>query len=202
MFKSYVKIALRNFKKHAGFSFINIFGLAIGVACCLMIVFFVRDEISFDRYHEKADQIYRVGINGYINNTRFEGVVTCSPMAQTLVREYPEVTAATRLRNFGFPVFRYEDKVFSEERVLWVDQSFFDVFTVSFNEGDKRTALAEPNSIVLTESMALKYFGEENPVGEIVECRQTERLFDHGGGGGYPQEFPFPLRFSRLSLYL
>jgi putative ABC transport system permease protein len=170
MLKNYIKIALRNFLKHIGFSFINIFGLAIGVACCLLIVLFVLDEVSFDRYHEKVDQIYRVGINGYINNTRFQGVITCSPMAQTLVREYPEVTAATRLRNFGFPVFRYEDKVYSEERVFWVDQSFFDVFTVSFIRGDMSTALAEPNSIVLTRSMALKYFGDEDPIGKSLNA--------------------------------
>jgi putative ABC transport system permease protein len=170
MVKNYVKIALRNFLKHKGFSLINIFGLAVGIACCLLIVLFVLDEVSFDRYHEKADRIYRVGINGYINNTRFEGVVTCSPMAETLVREYPEVIAATRLRNFGFPVFRYEDKVYSEERVFWVDQSFFDVFTVSFLRGDSKTALAEPNTIVLTRSIALKYFGDENPIGKSLNA--------------------------------
>ncbi len=170
MFKNYLKIATRNFLKHKGFSLINVFGLAIGIACCLMIVLFVMDEISFDRYHEKADQIYRVGINGFINNTRFEGVVTCSPIAQTLVREYPEVTAATRLRNFGFPVFRYEDKVYSEERVFWVDQSFFEVFTVSFIRGDMKSALDEPNTIVLTRSMALKYFGDDNPVGKSLNA--------------------------------
>jgi putative ABC transport system permease protein len=170
MFKNYAKIALRNFLRHKGFSFINIFGLAVGVACCLMIVLFVLDELSFDRYHENAEQIYRVGINGYINNIRFEGVVTCSPMAETLVQEYPEVTAATRVRNFGFPVFRYQDKVYSEERVFWVDQSFFDVFTVSFIKGDMNTALAEPNTIVLTRSMALKYFGEEDPLGKSLNA--------------------------------
>ncbi len=170
MFENYIKTALRNFLKHKGFSFINIFGLAIGVACCLLIVLFVLDEVSYDQYHEKADQIYRVGIRGFINNILFRGVVTCSPMAQTLVNEYPEVTAATRLRNFGFPVFRYEDKVFSEEKVFWVDQSFFDVFTVPFIKGDPKTALAQPNTIVLTRSMALKYFGDENPVGKSLNA--------------------------------
>jgi len=170
MFKNYVKIALRNFLKQKGFSLINIFGLAVGVACCLMIVLYVFDELSFDRYHEKAKQIYRVGIDGFINNTSFQGVVTCSPMAQALVREFPEVTAATRLRNFGFPVFRYGDKVYSEERVFWVDQSFFDVFTVTFLRGDMTTALAEPTTIVLTRSMALKYFGDENPVGKTLNA--------------------------------
>jgi putative ABC transport system permease protein len=170
MFRNYLKIAMRNFFKHKGFAFINIFGLAVGVACCLMIVLYVFDEISYDRYHEKAEQIYRVGIDGFINNIEFHGVITCSPMAQTLVREFPEVIAATRLRNFGFPVFRYEDKVFSEERVFWVDQSFFDIFTVSFIKGDPETALAEPNTIVLTQSMALKYFGHEDPLGKSLNA--------------------------------
>jgi putative ABC transport system permease protein len=166
MFRNYVKIALRNFVKHKGFSFINVFGLAVGIACCLMIVLYVLDEVSFDRYHEKADRIYRVGLRAFINNNAFDGVITCSPMAQTLAREFPEVEAATRIRNFGFPVFRYEDKVYSEERVFWVDQDFFDVFTVSFIKGDPKTALAEPLRIVLTRSMALKYFGYEDPLGK------------------------------------
>ncbi|NIM90606.1 MAG: FtsX-like permease family protein [Candidatus Aminicenantes bacterium] len=172
MFKNYVKIALRNFLKHKGFSFINVFGLAIGVTCCLLIVLYVLDEVSYDKYHEKADQIYRVGILGFVNNNQFHGVVTPAPMAQTLVDEYPEVTAATRLRNLGFPVFRYEDKVFSEERVFWVDQSFFDVFTVPFIKGDPKTALAQPNTIVLTRSMALKYFGDEDPMGKSLNADQ------------------------------
>ncbi len=166
MFKNYVKIALRNFVKHRGFSFINIFGLAIGIACCLMIVLYILDEVSYDRYHEKADRIYRVGLQAFVNNNAFDGVVTCAPMAQTLVREFPEVEASTRVRNFGFPVFRYEDKVYSEERVFWVDQDFFDVFTVSFLKGDPKTALIEPLRIVLTRSMALKYFGDEDPLGK------------------------------------
>ena len=170
MFKNYIKIALRNFLKHKGFSFINIFGLTIGVACCLLIVLFVLDEISYDQYHDKADKIYRVGIRGFVNNSLFHGVISCAPMAQTLVDEFPEVTAATRLRNFGFPVFRYEDKVFSEEKVFWVDQAFFDVFTVPFIKGNPKTALAQPNTIVLTRSMALKYFGDEDPIGKNLNA--------------------------------
>jgi putative ABC transport system permease protein len=170
MLKNYIKIALRNFLKHKGFSFINIFGLAIGVACCVLIVLYVLDEVSYDRYHEKADQIYRVGIRGFVNNSLFHGVVTCAPMAQTLVDEFPEVTSATRLQSPGFPVFRYEDKVFSEERVFWVDQAFFDVFTVPFIKGNPKTALDQPNTIVLTRSMALKYFGDEDPIGKNLNA--------------------------------
>jgi putative ABC transport system permease protein len=166
MFKNYIKIALRNFLKHKGFSFINILGLAIGVGCCILIILYVLDEVSYDRYHEKADQAYRVGIRGFVNNNLFHGPVTCAPMAQTLVDEFPEVLAATRLRNLGFPVFRYKDKVFSEERVFWVDQAFFEVFTVTFIKGNPESALMQPNTIVLTRSMALKYFGDEDPIGK------------------------------------
>ncbi|MCJ7582220.1 MAG: ABC transporter permease, partial [Candidatus Aminicenantes bacterium] len=173
MFKNYLKIALRNFLKHKGFSFINVFGLAVGIACCLLILLFVVDELSYDKYHEKADRIYRAGLYGFIGGNEFNGVVTASPMAKTLVDEYPEVEASTRARNFGFPVFRYADKVFSEERVFWVDPGFFDVFTVPFIQGDPATALDEPLKIVLTRSMASKYFGNEDPIGKIINADQT-----------------------------
>jgi putative ABC transport system permease protein len=202
MFKNYLKVAVRNFFKHRGFSFINIFGLAVGVACCLTIVLYVLDEISYDRYHDRAEQIYRVGIDGYINNIAFHGVVTCSPMAQTLVREFPEVEAATRLRNFGFPVFRYEDKVFSEERVFWVDPSFIDVFTVPFIEGDPETALTEPNSIVLTRSMALKYFGREDPMGRSLNADRSRDYLITGVVEDVPHNSHFHYDFlASLSTY-
>ena len=170
MIKNHLKIAIRNFFKHKGFSFINIFGLAVGVACCILILLFVWDEISYDKYHQKAENIYRTGIYGVLNGNEFKGVVTCSPMAKTLVEEYPEVTASTRIRNFGFPVFRYEDKVFSEEKVFWVDPTFFDVFTVKFIQGDPETALVKPKTILLTQSMAVKYFGAADPMGQVLNA--------------------------------
>jgi putative ABC transport system permease protein len=170
MLKNYLKIAVRNFIRHIGFSFINIFGLAVGIACCLLILLFVRDELTFDRHNEKIDRIHRIGLSGFVNNSVFDGVVTPSPMAKALVSEFPEVEAATRLRNFGFPVFRYGDKVFSEERVFWVDASFFDVFTVPFISGDPKTALEKPLTIVLTRSMARKYFGDEDPIGKALNA--------------------------------
>ena len=170
MFRNYLKIAFRNFIGHPGFSFINVLGLAVGIACCLLIVLFVRDERSFDRHNAQIDRIYRVGLDGFINNTAFVGVVSSSPMAKALVDEVPEVAAATRVRNFGFPVFRYGDKVFSEERVFSVDASFFDIFTVPFIAGDPKTALEKPNTIVLTRSMARKYFGGESPIGKSLNA--------------------------------
>jgi putative ABC transport system permease protein len=170
MFLVSLKIAIRNFVKHLGFSLINVLGLAIGIACCLLIILFVRDETSYDGYHEKADQTYRIGLHGFVQNRLFQGVVSASPMAPTLVREFPEVEVATRVRNFGFPVFRYQDKVFSEERVYWVDPSFFEVFTVKFIKGSPQTALPQPNTIVLTRSMARKYFGGDDPMGKSLNA--------------------------------
>jgi putative ABC transport system permease protein len=168
MFRNYLKVAVRNFIRRPGFSLINVVGLAVGVACCLLILLFVRDEMSFDRHNERLDRIYRAGISAFVNNNAIDAVVTPSPMAKGLVDEVPEVEAAARVRNFGFPVFRYGDKVFSEERVYWVDNAFFDIFTVPFVAGDPRTALREPLTIVLTRTMARKYFGDGPALGQVL----------------------------------
>jgi putative ABC transport system permease protein len=170
MFRNYLKVAVRNFLSRPGFSFINVLGLAVGVACCLLILLFVRDELSFDRHNERLDRMYRAGLSAFVNNNAIEGPVTSSPMAKGLVDEIPEVEAATRVRNFGFPVFRYGDKVFSEERVFWVDNSFFGIFTVPFVAGDPRTALEKPLTIVLTRTAARKYFGDEPALGKVLNA--------------------------------
>ncbi|MEJ2636778.1 MAG: ABC transporter permease [Calditrichia bacterium] len=168
MFKNYLKIAFRNLIRHKGYSFINITGLAIGIATCLLILLYVTDELSYDRYNEKADQIYRVCIHGIVGTNEFNQAVTSAPMAKALVNDYPEVIAATRFVNLGFPVLRYKDRVFSEERFFSADSNIFDVFTIPFLEGDPKTALTQPNTIVITQSMARKYFGDEDPMGKVL----------------------------------
>lgn len=168
MFKSYVKVAIRNLLKYKGTAFINIFGLSIGIACCVLISLFVLDELSYDRYHEKADRIYRVKVQGIVGTNEFNGAETCVPLADALVREFPEVTTAARLYRGGFPVVRYGDKVFSEERFYWADNTVFDVFTIPFIKGDPKTALSKPNTIVITQTMAEKYFGEDDPMGKTL----------------------------------
>jgi putative ABC transport system permease protein len=202
MIKNHLRIAFRNFLKHKGFSFINVFGLAVGIACCLLILLFVVDEVSYDRYHEKADRMYRAGLYGFISGNEFHGVITASPMAQTLVDEYPEVEAATRARNYGYPVFRYKDKVFSEEKVFWVDPSFFDVFTVSFIQGDPETALENPETIILTRSMALKYFGDEDPMGKTINADRRRDYLVTGVIEDVPRNTHFHYDFlASLSTY-
>ncbi len=165
-----LKITLRNLKKRKGISLINIAGLTIGVIGFILIALFVQDELSYDRHHEKAGRIYRVNVRAIANETDFYSATTCTPMAQALVTEFPEVEASTRVHRFGIPVIRYQDKVFSEERFLFADPTFFDVFTVPFLKGDSKTALTEPNSVVVTRSTAERYFGSEDPVGKTLNA--------------------------------
>ncbi len=168
MLRNYLKVALRNLLKYKIYSFINIVGLAVGVGCCLLIVLFVQDELSFDRWNKNADRIVRFGVDAKLGDQSFYGAVTSAPMAAALVNEFPEVEEAVRIRNYGFPVLRYKDKVFSEERFYWADSSIFKVFSLKFIKGDPNTALSEPASVVLTRSMAQKYFGNEDPIGKAV----------------------------------
>lgn len=170
MFAHCLKITLRNLKKHKGISLINIAGLTIGFIGFILIALFVQDELSYDRHHEKAGQIYRVNVRAVANNTEFYSATSCTPMAQALITEFPEVEASTRVHRFGIPVIRYQDKVFSEEHFFFADPSFFDIFTVPFLKGDLKTALTEPNSVVLTRSTAERYFGTEDPVGKTLNA--------------------------------
>lgn len=168
MIKNYIRIAFRNILKYRGYSVINIFGLAIGIACCLLIMLFVKDELSYDRHYENSERIYRLTVKGVLGDNEFFGAVSCPPLAKTLVHEMPEVEDAVRIRSFGFPVLRYQDKVFSEERFYSADPSFFRIFDCEFIAGDPEQALQEPLSVVITESMAKKYFGNENPMGKLL----------------------------------
>ena len=168
MFRNYIKIAFRNLLRHKGYSFINIVGFAIGLACCLMILIYTMDELSYDRYHRNVDRLYRIHLEAAIAGHTVNGPQTCAPLARGMMAEIPEVEAATRVRNSGFPVLRYRDKVFSEERFFAVDSNFFDIFTVKFLKGDPGTALSKPYTLVLTRSAAVKYFGEEDPMGKTL----------------------------------
>jgi len=168
MLKNYFTISMRNLLRNKGFSFINIFGLAVGLASCLLIMLYVVDETSYDKFYKNSDRIYRIASHSVLNNNVENTARSGAPIATTLKDEFPEVEAVTRFRNYGFPVFRYGEKAFSEERVLSVDSTFFEVFNLNFIAGDKRNVLSQPNNMVITESMAKKYFGNENPIGKII----------------------------------
>ena len=168
MWLSYIKVALRSLIKQRLYAFINIVGLAIGVTTCILILMFVRYEQGFDRFNENADNIYRLNLEGKLGDNEFRMTNSTAPAGPTMLEEYPEVVNYTRIRNTGFPVLRYGDKVFSEELWFQADSTVFEVFTIPMLIGDPKTALTQPLSVVITERMAKKYFGDEDPLGKVL----------------------------------
>jgi putative ABC transport system permease protein len=166
MFKNYLKIALRNIRKHKVYSFINIAGLAIGVAACLLLFLWVRDELSYDRYHEKANHIYRVASQYEAEGKVRRSAKTSAPVGPALVSEFPEIEKAVRFARNGF-VVSYQNKRFVE-RVYFTDPEIFDIFTLPLIKGNPETTLAEPYSLAISEEMSRKYFGDEDPLGKII----------------------------------
>jgi putative ABC transport system permease protein len=163
-----IKTALRGIKKHKGYSFINIFGLALGLACCIMIVMWIRDERSFDRFHKNFDTIYRIVADWPKNG--WEGVeATPQPLGPLAVEQIPGVLDMVRFASHSRLVFRYKDRAFYESRGLIADPSLFRIFTFEFLEGAAETAFTSPSDLVITESMAHKYFGDEDPLGKMVQ---------------------------------
>lgn len=202
MLSNYIRIALRNIVRFKTYSVINITGLAVGMAGCILILLYVYNEMSYDRFNKNSDRIYRIAVNGTLGNNDFNAAVSAPPLRNTLLADFPEVVAATRIRNFGFPVLRYKDKVFSEEKIYWVDSSFFDVFTVEFIKGNPETALSEPEDIVLTEKMAKKYFGNENPVGKLLNADKRRDYKVTAVVKGFPENSHFHFDFlASLSSY-
>jgi len=202
MLKNYIKIAVRNLLKRKGYSLINIVGLAIGMASCLLILMFVSDELSYDAYNEKADRIYRVAGSFFWGGRSFDIAVAPAPMAQVLIDEFPEVENAGRFRQRGRYVFRYGDNTFKETRVSYVDPSFFDIFSIPLLKGNPDTALDDPNALILSENTAKKYFRDENPVGKTLRLNdQTDYMvtgvFEEIPGNSH---FHFDVMISMTSL--
>ncbi len=168
MLKHYLKITFRNFIRHAAYSLINISGLTVGITCCILILAFVGYEFSFDRYHENADNIYRILSETTINGVVSESATCPMLVAPTLVNDFPEVLNAARISPTVKRSFIYEDKQFFESNVYYADQSIFEVFSFKLIEGNPETALESPFTMVITESTARKYFGNESPVGKIM----------------------------------
>ena len=176
MLKNYLKIALRNLRRQPGYAVINVVGLAVGLACFLLIVLYVQDERRFDRFHEKADRLYRVVEARDAADQEEQHIAdTMGPLASTLVRDFPEVVGATHMLSrsvIGRRTMQYGPNRYYEADYLFAEPSFFEVFDFVLLRGNLEAALNEPQSVVLTERAARKYFGDEDPSGKILSMEQ------------------------------
>lgn len=168
MFKNYLKIAIRNLWKNKGFSAINIIGLSAGLATCLLILLYVWDELSYDKYNTKSDRIFRVNNEVKFGSNYFDLAVAPALMGPTMVKDFPQVEQYTRLRWYGSFLVRKGNENLKETRVAYADSTLFDVFTLPMLDGDPKTALTQPHSLVITETVAKKYFNKVNVVGQSL----------------------------------
>jgi ABC-type antimicrobial peptide transport system permease subunit len=166
MLINYIKISIRSLKRQKAYSFINIFGLAAGMSCCILILLWVQSELSYDRFHENVDSLYRVKSNL---------ISQPAPLAPALKERYPEIINAVRFYNQEVTV-RFQEKCFSESSFYFTDPSVFEMFTFPFIQGDPKTALDDPYSVVLTQEAAGKYFDKENPLGKILQIQNQTDL--------------------------
>ena len=169
MIKNYILIAVRNIIRQKGYSFINIFGLAIGITGALLVFMWVYDEITFDGFHENIDQLYRVEQDQFYNGESYHVNVTPYPAGEGWQADIPEIETAVRIAFTGNLLMKYGLKSFYESEIVAVDSSIFSVFTFPFIYGNPASALTQPYSMVLTKEISAKLFGEENPLGKSIK---------------------------------
>lgn len=187
MWKNHIKVTLRHMARNKGYTFINIFGLTVGIAVCLLIFLWVNDELSFDRFHAKADRTYRALWEARYGENEWKIPQVPMPLAPTMEREFPEVEHITQFVTGGYTMKKGEAYI-REQDGLFVDSNFFKVFSIETLAGDPREAIRQPNAIALTEVMAERYFGSENPIGQTMERNDGELLQVVGVVKGFPAQ--------------
>ncbi|ELR72877.1 putative FtsX-related transmembrane transport protein [Fulvivirga imtechensis AK7] len=168
MLRNYIKISLRNLWKQKVFSLINISGLTLGISVCMVIYLYVNDQLSYDSFHAQSDRIYRLLRIGNLNGEKYLIGVTSGPFAEALHTDFPEEVDQTVRMSFGEGLVAYEDKVFMEEKFSLADSNFLDVFTFPLAQGNPKTALDQPNSVIITGEIARKYFGDDSPLNKMI----------------------------------
>ncbi|MCJ7581288.1 MAG: ABC transporter permease [Candidatus Aminicenantes bacterium] len=202
MIKNYLKIALRNIKRRKIYSFINITGLAIGMAAATVILLWVQDELSYDKFHEKAQRTYRISTRIRLGDTLIDQAQTPGILPMTLKNDFPEIEQTVRI---GFPIKasgQYKDKIFMESNILPADSTFFDVFSFKLIKGDKKSTLEKPETIVITEATAQRYFGNEDPIGKVITLADEYELSVTGVIENIPRNshFHFDMLLSMATL--
>ena len=197
MFKNYLKVALRNLWKNKAFSAINIAGLAAGLAVCLLIVLYVVDELSYDKYNANANRIYRIDADISFNGSQVNFAVAPEPLGAALLKDNPQVEQIARLNYQGDISIKKGNQFVQDHNAVFADSTFFKVFTVPMIEGDPVTALKEPNSIVIDETTAQKYFNSTNVVGKTLYVDNSTNCKITGVIKDIPKQSHFHFSFIR-----
>ncbi len=172
MFRNYLLVTLRNLKKQLSYSIINVVGLGLGLAICLLLTIWTKNELSYDRFHDKSDRIYRASLEYSFGGQTAKTSVSPTALLPVLQKNFPEVENGVRLYNpasFNPYIIRKNEKLFQEERFYFADSTFFEIFSFHLIEGDPHKALVNPQSVILSQAMAKKYFGEEDPIGKALQ---------------------------------
>jgi putative ABC transport system permease protein len=177
MLKNFFINAVRNMRKQRGYIFLNVGGLAIGIASFLFITLYVIHELSYDRFHKNYENIYRVKVVGQFSGGVLDQAVTCAPLASALINDYPEVLFSTRVTRMGAWLIQFGENRFNEDGVLFADSTFFNVFDFKLLKGDPTSALVRPRSMILTEEYAKKYFGNADPMGQQMIVETDTNLY-------------------------
>ncbi|NIG53090.1 ABC transporter permease [Chitinophaga sp. Cy-1792] len=175
MIQNYAKVAFRNLRSNKAFTAINITGLAIGIATSLIILLYISHELSYDRFNKRSGDIVRVVFRGHVKSDAMNESHVFPPVAQTLKNECPEIEEAVRIKLTFAPIISLNDKTFEENNYALADASLFKVFTIPLLNGDPNTALTDPNTIVISKAIASKYFGDQNPVGQLLHFKNTNQ---------------------------
>ncbi len=173
MWIHHLKVTTRNIIRHKSYAFLNIFGLAAGMACCILIGLWVLDELNYDRFHENVSSICRVESNQNFSGRTLHIYWTPHPLGPALEAEIPEIEDSTRAANLNAQLIRYKDKAFEEYAIWSVDPSFLNMFSFPMIKGDPENALSGTSSLVMTERLATKFFGDENPIGKVINVAQS-----------------------------
>ena len=177
MLKNYIKVAYRNLVRRKLYSFINIFGLAVGLSICIFIILWVQQELSYDRFHEKSDRIYRIERTILRDSLYSRWPIVGGAYKQALLDDYPEIENATRFWGLGYAIKDFQNTV-QQQSLFAVDNAVFDIFDFGLEEGEKQTALTEPKTVVLTRKNALKYFGTADVIGRSLVFQWGDELAD------------------------
>lgn len=192
MLNNIIKHSLRSFKRQRAYIIINILGLSIGIACSLLIALFVINEASYDKFNQKKDRLYRVVLDGKIGGQEIRGAWTSVPMGPTLVKEIPEVEDFLRMDGTGPSAVEYNQQSFIDNHIIMADSAFFSFFSIPVIKGDPKSMLNGPHKVVLSEKMAAKIFGKENPIDKQIKIgTDSTRFIVSGVMGNVPENCHF-----------